>query len=217
MADINSNDLGPNNDNNKKQNKSKLPQMPKFNFYWVYGILGIILLGILYMPHDVAIKTTWNDVRTTMLETQDVEKIIVINKERAEVYIKKEALKNDKYKNLKTRGMFSEDSGPHYYFEIGDVNQFSNDLNNAKIDYEKKNVGQTLNIPVEYITQKNYFGDIIGWIFPFVLLIGVWMFFMRRMGGGGSGGGHGGERDYGGGSGGGQSGGKGLADVGKKG
>jgi len=189
MADINSNDLGPNNENNKKPNKSKLPQIPKFNFYWIYGILGILLLGILYMPKDVALKTTWNDVRTTMLETQDVEKIIVINKERAEVYIKKDALKNDKYKNLKTRGMFGEDAGPHYYFEIGDVNQFSNDLNNAKTDYEKKNEGQILNIPVEYITQKNYFGDILSYALPFILLIGVWMFFMRRMGGGAGGGG----------------------------
>ena len=190
MADINSNDLGPNNnENNKKSNKPKLPPMPKFNFYWIYGILGIVMLGILYMPKDVALKTTWNDVRTNMLETQDVEKIIVINKERAEVYIKKDALKNDKYKTLKTRGMFGEDAGPHYYFEIGDVNQFSNDLNNAKADYEKRNVGQTLSIPVEYITQKNYFGDILGWILPFLLLGAVWMFFMRRMGGGAGGGG----------------------------
>ena len=187
MADINSNDLGPNNDNNKKSGKPKLPQLPKFNFYWIYGILGIVLLGILYMPHDVALKTTWNDVKTTMLETQDVDKIIVINKERAEVYIKKDALKNDKYKNLKTRGMFGEDAGPHYYFEIGDVNQFSNDLNNAKIDYEKKNVGLTLNIPVEYVTQRNVLGDILGWAAPFILLIAVWMFFMRRMGGGAGG------------------------------
>jgi cell division protease FtsH len=99
-------------------------------------------------------------------------------------------VKNDKFKDLKERGLFGEDVGPHYYFEIGDVNQFSTDLNNARATYEKNNPGQTIQVPVEYITQRNYFGDILGWILPFVLLIGLWMFVMRRMGGGaGAGGG----------------------------
>lgn len=190
MADINSNDLGPNNNNREnKPAKPKLPQVPKFNFYWIYGIIAVVFLVIQFMPHDVALKTTWFAVKNNMLETQDVEKVVVVNKERAEVYIKKESLKNDKFKDLKNRGIFGDEVGPHYYFEIGDVNQFATDLNNAKEEYEKKNPGQVLNIPVEYVTQRNYFGDIVGWLLPFVLLIGVWMFIMRRMGGGAAGGG----------------------------
>lgn len=95
-------------------------------------------------------------------------------------------MKNEKYKGLKDRGIFGDEIGPHYYFEIGDVQQFADDLREAE-----KTFPENERVSVEYITQRNYFSDILISILPFVLLIGVWMFFMRRMGGGsgGSGGG----------------------------
>ncbi len=187
MSDINPQDLKP--EEPKRSQKPKLPPVPKFNFYWIYGIIAVVFLVIQFMPHDVALKTTWFKVQNDMIVTGDVEKIVVVNKERAEIYLKKDAIKNDKYKDLKDRGFFGDEVGPHYYFEIGDVNQFSTDLNNARTTFEKNNPGQTLEIPVEYVTQRNYIGDIIGWILPIVLLIGFWMFVMRRMGGGAGGGG----------------------------
>jgi cell division protease FtsH len=185
MPDINPQQPTPGN-NSKKP---KIPQVPKFNFYWIYGIITVIFIAIQFMPHDVSLKTTWFKVQNDMIMTNDVEKIVVVNKERAEVYLKKDALKNDKYKELKDRGFFGDEVGPHYYFEIGDVNQFSTDLNNARALYEKNNPGQMIQVPVEYVTQRNYLGDILGWILPILLLIGFWMFVMRRMGGGAGGGG----------------------------
>lgn len=180
---------GPAPANDKRNQKPKMPQVPKFNFYWIYGIIFAIFIGLQFLPQDVALKTTWFKVETEMIMSNDVEKIMVVNKERAEVYLKKESLKNEKYKDLKKRGFFGDEVGPHYYFEIGDVNQFNTDLNNARMAYEKANPGQTSQIPVEYITQHNYFGDIIGWLLPFALLIGLWLFIFRRMGGGPGGGG----------------------------
>jgi AFG3 family protein len=185
MSDINPQDLKPGNSQSPK--KPKLPQVPKFNFYWIYGVITVIFIATWLMPHDVALKTTWYKVQNDMIMTNDVEKIVVVNKEKAEVYLKKEAVKNDKYKDLKDRGLFGDDVGPHYYFEIGDVNQFSTDLNAARALYEKANPGQTIQVPVEYVTQRNYFGDILGWILPILLLIGFWMFVMRKMGGGAGG------------------------------
>jgi AFG3 family protein len=185
MSDINPQDLKPGN--NQSPKKPKLPQVPKFNFYWIYGVITVIFIATWLMPHDVALKTTWYKVQNDMIMTNDVEKIVVVNKEKAEVYLKKEAVKNDKYKDLKDRGLFGDDVGPHYYFEIGDVNQFSTDLNAARALYEKANPGQTIQVPVEYVTQRNYFGDILGWILPILLLIGFWMFVMRKMGGGAGG------------------------------
>jgi AFG3 family protein len=185
MSDINPQDLKPGNSQSPK--KPKLPQVPKFNFYWIYGVITVIFIATWLMPHDVALKTTCYKVQNDMIMTNDVEKIVVVNKEKAEVYLKKEAVKNDKYKDLKDRGLFGDDVGPHYYFEIGDVNQFSTDLNAARALYEKANPGQTIQVPVEYVTQRNYFGDILGWILPILLLIGFWMFVMRKMGGGAGG------------------------------
>lgn len=186
MSDIKPQDLKPGGDSNRNQ-KPKMPPVPKFNFYWIYGVVAVVFLATLFMPQDVALKTTWFKVQNEMIMTNDIEKIVVVNKERAEVYLKKEAVKSDKYKELKDRGFFGDEVGPHYYFEIGDVNQFSTDLNNARAIYEKNNPGQTIQVPVEYITQRNYLADILGWILPFVLLIGLWMFVMRRMGGGAGG------------------------------
>jgi len=183
MSENNPGDLGSNKkDSNPK--KPKMPQMPKFNFYWIYGIIAVVFLIIQIIPHDVALKTTWFNVKNDMIATHDIEKIIVVNKDRAEVYLKKEALKNDKYKDLKNRGLFGEDAGPHYYFEIGDVKQFADDLRDSEKEFP-----DNVKTSVEYTTQRNVFGDILGWIFPVLLLVGVWMFIMRRMGGGGGGGG----------------------------
>ena len=169
MADnnINSNDLLPEEKQNKNR-KPKGPNLPKFNFYWIYGIVAVAFLAIQFMPHDVAIKTTWFDVKNDMLLGHDVQKITVVNKERAEIYLKKEALKNEKYKGLKDRGIFGDEIGPHYYFEIGDVQQFADDLREAE-----KTFPENERVSVEYITQRNYFSDILISILPFILLIGM--------------------------------------------
>lgn len=174
--------------NGLPKNKNKKPQMPKFNPYWIYGIFFLVFLWIYFMPKDTALKTTWLKVENDMIMTNDVEKIVVVNKERAEVFLKKESLKNEKFKDLNNRSLFGDEAGAHYYFEIGDVNQFSNDLESAKRAYEKSNQGQALRIPVEYVKREDYVGNIINFLLPFALIIGVSMLIMRRMGGPGGGG-----------------------------
>ncbi|MFN4082480.1 MAG: ATP-dependent zinc metalloprotease FtsH [Bacteroidia bacterium] len=171
-----------NNEEKSKKLKPKVPQVPKFNFYWIYAIVLVIFIAIQFMPHDVALKTTKIEFINKMVLSHDVEKVVVVNKERAEIYLKKEALKNEKYKDLNNRGFMGSEVGPHYYFEIGDVNSFETDLRNTQKDFSANE-----QIPVEYVTQRNYLGDIIGWLLPFVLLIGLWMFIFRRMSGGGAG------------------------------
>ncbi len=175
---------GKNEPNNKKP---KMPPMvPKFNFYWIYGIIAVVFLALQFAPHDVAIKTTKTKFFTEMLPSHDIEKIVVINKEKVDIYLKAGSLKNEKYKDLSDRnGLFAaSEGGPHYFFEISDVGSFETDLAKRQEAFpsEEKLIAETA-------TQHNYVGDIISWLFPFVLLIGLWMFVMRRMGGGGAGGG----------------------------
>ncbi len=188
MADIQPNDLRP-RDPNQGSKKPKLPPVPKFSFYWIYGLIAAVFIGIQLLPREVALKTTWFKVQSDMIMANNVERITIVNEKRAEVTLKKDALKNPLYKDLKERTIFGEEVGPHYYFEIGDVTQFRADLKDAELEYTKRNPGQLIQIPVEYTTEHNYFGEIIGWIIPFILLIGLWMILMRRMGGGAGGGG----------------------------
>ena len=188
MTDNQPNDLRP-RDPSQGPKKPKLPQVPKFNFYWIYALIAIIFFFSLLLPKDVALKTTWFKVQTDMIMGNNVKSITIVNEKRAEVTLKEEALKNPIYKDLKDRTFFGEKVGPHYYFEIGDVTQFRADLKDAEAEYAKRNPGQVIQIPVEYTTEHNYFGDIVAWIFPLVLLLGLWMLLMRRMGGGAGGGG----------------------------
>ncbi|MCU0421517.1 MAG: ATP-dependent zinc metalloprotease FtsH [Bacteroidia bacterium] len=186
MTNPNSNDLRPGNSNDPK--KPKVPQIPKFNFYWIYGIILVIFIGLQLLPRDTAIRTTWFQVQSDMIMANEVKAITVVNKERAEVTLKPEALNADKYKDVKERSVLGSEKGPHYYFEIGDVKQFNDDLLAAKTEFEKRNPGQILQIPVEYVTHRNVLGEMLNWIVPLLLLLGLWILLMRRMGGGAGGG-----------------------------
>ncbi|MFZ4798885.1 MAG: ATP-dependent zinc metalloprotease FtsH [Bacteroidia bacterium] len=179
MANINSDDLKPQDEN--KPNSRK-PNLPKFNFYWIYGIIAVVMIGLYFMPRDFAKKTTWSDVRNNMILTHDVDKIIVVNKEKAEVYIKKASLNNSKYKEVKSQGSFSE-VGPQYYFEIGDVTTFEKNL-----DEVQKEFTQNEKIPVEYANTRETSNFLVNWL-PILLLIGFTFFMIRRMSGGAGGGG----------------------------
>jgi len=179
MANINSDDLKPQDENRPNSRK---PNLPKFNFYWVYGIIAIVMIGIYFMPQNFAKKTTWSDVRNNMILTHDVEKIIVVNKEKAEVYIKKSSMNNSKYKDLKSQGSFSE-VVPQYYFEIGDVTTFEKNL-----DEVQKEFTQNEKIPVEYANTRETSNFLVNWL-PILLLIGFTFFMIRRMSGGAGGGG----------------------------
>lgn len=174
-----------NSANKKKGLKGKQPQVPKFNFYWIYAIILIAFLIITFYPQDAAVKTTWQKVKSDMLATHDVEKIIVVNNEIAEVYIRKTALEKENYKKeFKDRVAFTSEGTPHYYFEIGDVSTFE-----EKLKETQKSLPEQERIEPEYVTRRNVWGEVLSWIFPFLLIIGFWMLVMRKMGGGGGGGG----------------------------
>ena len=122
-----------------------------------------------------------------MIVRRDIEKIIVVNKEKAEIYLKKEAIDPKRYPNLAKPGNRMGLSAPkaNFTYNIGDLSNF-----NAQLVDAKKNAGyDDMNLldPI-YITRKNYFGEILGWILPLAFFLILWLFFMRRMSGGGAGG-----------------------------
>ncbi len=174
------------NDSNENKNKKpKVPPMPKFNFYWIYGIIAVVFIALTFLPKNGANKTSKIEFINKMLLAHDVEKVVVVNKSVAEIYLKKEALKNDKYKDLKDRTILGESVGPHYFFEIGDIASFEKDINEKQKDFPANE-----QVAVEYVTQNNYLGDfLLTWMLPLIILVGVWMFIMRRMAGGPAGGG----------------------------
>ncbi len=172
----------------KKKFNTKLPSnapKPKFSIYWVYGVIAVIFIALNFSNMGEKVEDIgWGRFETDMLKKDDVEKIIVVNWKYAEIYIKKDKLKEDKYKDAanKKENQFTG-PGPQYNLPILDVKIFSEKMDKAqegKSEIEKVSV-----IPEE---RKDVMGDIISWVLPLVFLVVIWMFIMKRMTGGAGGG-----------------------------
>ena len=161
----------------------KMPKMPniKFNFYWIYGILGVILFGLYLNNMGGAPKELgWGELKE-MLVNQEIEKLILVNKDHAEIYIKKDKLSLPKYKDLKPANSLAT-AAPHYVYQIGSVETFEKDIREVQAAIPSP-------VYVKNETRKNWGGDLLSWILPIVVLVGLWFLIMRMMTKGGAGGG----------------------------
>ncbi len=159
----------------KKAGKSKtqLPKKPKFNFYWIYGILAVLFIGIQFINFGGGAKeANWGEVKE-MLEDGDISKIVLVNKEFAEIFIKKDRLSKPKYDKVKGGG-FGPNTPNFTYFII------SPDKFEEKIEATQENSSYD-KIYITNESRKNWGGDILGWIFPILILVAAWFFIMRMM------------------------------------
>ncbi|MCH2218521.1 MAG: ATP-dependent zinc metalloprotease FtsH [Flavobacteriales bacterium] len=169
-----------------KNNKSKKnPSKFKFNMYWVYGAIFLVFVAISLLDNTaLTTKKITTNKFYKVLESNDIEKILIINKNVAEIYIKKEALNGEDYKKQVNSPFFNKQS-PLFEYNFGDLQNFENKL----ADYKAKN-----NLDFEtYSENSGSLLDSIGYFLPFIILIAIWIFFMRRMSGAGGGGGAGGQ------------------------
>jgi ATP-dependent metalloprotease FtsH len=170
-----------------KLSNSKKPQK-SFNFYWIYAIIALVFIGLQFANLGNSIKqTSWQEFEREMLLNGDVEKVVVVNNELiAEIHIKKESLSNkDFYKEVKSKSFSkTENKGPHFYMNIGSIDSFESKLKDAQV-----NISDADKVSITYDPRKSWGTDIIGWLLPIALFIGVWIFLMRRMSGGGGPGG----------------------------
>ena len=172
--------------NDKKNLKEK---KPKFSPYWIYGILIAVFLGFQLFSsgsYQEGNSTTPSEF-FKYLEAGDVEKVDIIKNTRvAKVYLTKDAeAKEIHKKSIPQTFIPSATKLPNYKFEFGDLQNFENELNDAISDLSLKPI-------VKFDTETNDWGNLLMGILPFILLIGVWVFIMRRMSGG-AGGGAGGQ------------------------
>lgn len=189
--------INPPNFNPQKKNK------PKFSFYWIYGIIAVIFIGINYFNYTNPVeKIEWKRVET-MLEKQDVDKIVIINKEKAEIYIKKEKLQSDTaYKKFLKKSFSSSFSdNPQYFYQISSVEDFNGLLKDrrdsivARMSREGNPVDLISSFTKQYPyppsndTRTDVFGNIFSYLLPIMILIGAWFLIMRFMSKGGGGGG----------------------------
>ncbi len=162
---------------------------PKFNAYWIYGIIAIVFLIVqLYISNSRGpVETDWTTVKNGMLKNGDVDRFKVItNTEppRVYVYLKKDALDNYKAEFEKSFTKPS-DAGPHFKFNIISTETFESEINEIQ-----KETGKSITIVPD--EESNWVRDVLVSFGPFIIIILIWWWIFKRMSRGGSGGGAGG-------------------------
>jgi len=166
----------------KKSNKSKI------NIYWFYASIVFFIISIGLLGGDNAIQNTQpTDISSfeNYLRNGDIDKVTIINQRYARVTLNENALEKDVHKNARSKNFLGQDnlSGPHYQFEIGTPELFETNLQQIK-------QSQDLDFSIEFITMENRWLDVLLGFLPIIIIIGIWIFLMRRMSGsaGGAGG-----------------------------
>ena len=164
-----------------KENKPKSPKA-KFSSYWIYGAVFIALIVFNFLNSDaLASKSLSKNKFEEILNENEIEKILVVNNTTAQIYLTEDALAKSKYKDFK-KGTFYRPGSPIFEYNFGDQQNFENEVSSAKEKYK-------LSVDMRNDNQTSIVESIFNYL-PFILLIGVWLFFMKRMsGGGGAGGG----------------------------
>ena len=168
--------------------KQKKQSNPRFNPYWLYGMVIVLLLSLSFFGDgnlQSAGKTNTSSFERFLMNG-DIERVVIQNEKTARVFIKSEALERSEHKDIRKENFLGQVNvnGPHYSFEFGDLKLFQEKLERAKAN--------GIDFSYEFVTVENKFFDVILSFLPIIVIIAVWIFIMRRMSGN-AGGGAGGQ------------------------
>lgn len=164
-----------------KKNDSKDKKSNPFNLYWLYGfILTFFLITIFLNPISDTKEITMLQFEQTMLSQGDVQKIVVVNKEVAQIYIKPDRLSEKKFEDVSKKA--NAQTGPQYIIKIGSIESFE-----SKIDKAQEDIALNEKVGVQYEDRYNW-TDSISWLLPLLIIVVFWIFILRRMRMGGMGG-----------------------------
>jgi ATP-dependent metalloprotease FtsH len=150
------------------------------NFYWVYAIIGVVLIAMMMFQRGTAGQRLTYREFTDLAKEGYVEKVIIHDQQMGEVTLneagfeaKKEGLEGKYFKGLSSRG-------PHYYFEAPIDEKLYSEINQ---------LGEEYNIKVDFTHTNEWGQQLLTWLIILAVMIAVWVLVMRRLGGGGAGGG----------------------------
>ncbi len=173
---MDNNQIPKNNGNDPKMN------MPRFNMNWIYAI-AIVALALLYFSSggptnsSVAKHASYSDFKAMV--SRGYASKIVVNKGQStlRMYVKPEHIRDVFHQGTQQTG-----AEPYVEVEFGSVDQVESFINEAK---EAKTFAGDYSY--ENRRENEMFNMLLYNVLPFVIIIGAWIFFMRRMGGGGMG------------------------------
>ena len=159
--------------NNSKKKPSK--------YGWIFyaAILVFVAFNLFGgLALDNQEKTTTSQLEEYLREG-DVDKIVIItNTRQAKVFLNDTALQKEVHKKVAEPSLLpSTAPTAQYVLDFGDLQNFENTIKTIKSENNLATV-------IDYDKENNYLLELLISILPFVLIIGVWIFLMRRMSGG---------------------------------
>jgi cell division protease FtsH len=185
-----------------EQNKTNIPPAgnntpggpnkkgPKFNLWWIYGTFAIALLAMNFWDKGFtqhAKEETFQNINKKFISKHLVDSMVVSGK-TVDVYLNKDSLKSENCAPL-LKSLKGNEKGPHYSFTIGNVEQFRDDMELAQKDFS---LDQAVEVTYGEDSKSGWLGFLLQIILPIIIMVGLWILIMRKMGGGAGSGGPGG-------------------------
>lgn len=157
------------------------------SWFFVILLLTFIVIQVLFSGKYTQ-KADQRQIEQ-MVMNHDIEKVVVINDEQAEIYIKPDSLKSGRYPEFENKRTFGlQPPKPQFYHTFGTVELFQEFFSTAQ---DKAGYTEDERIYLDYQKRKDYLSTFLGVILPFLIIAALWIYFMRRMASGGAGGGAG--------------------------
>lgn len=160
------------------QNENKKPDGSKFNSFWIYGIIAIVLIGLnIYNFSGVqSDEIAWSDF-SQKLRNKEVKDVVIVNERVVNVFLKAQKDKEEK------SPAFGQ-ARPEHFFTIS---------KNFDLWTKMEEIQEEAGVPKEeWIVpsskeQVNWIGEVLSWTLPIIIIVAIWLFIMRRVGGGAGG------------------------------
>ncbi|MBR1550920.1 MAG: ATP-dependent zinc metalloprotease FtsH [Muribaculaceae bacterium] len=166
------------NNNNNKTGSNKSPKGFKFNIFWMYGLILLVLIGTYALnDNSLAQKVSWSEFET-WVNKGGVTKITVITNSNEAQGLLTDSLANVVFKG-QLQGQISKSAKARIETQIP-----STDKLEEKVEQWRQ--AGTFKGEVAY-EKGSDLGNIFWYFGPFLLLIAFYFFMMRRMGNGGGG------------------------------
>ncbi len=183
-------------DNNKDPKKNQKgffqsskkgdPKGTNKNTIWIFVAIavGFLILQFATMQ-DGAVEVSQLRFESEMVKGDDVERLVIVNKEKVEIFLKNDSKGKPEYSDrTKSTENFAGASPADYYFGIGSIDEFSKKM--AEINGSKESHNM---IPMKFDKRTDFMQEILSWVLPLGIIVLIWVFIFKRMGGAAGGGG----------------------------
>ncbi|MDP4711382.1 MAG: ATP-dependent zinc metalloprotease FtsH [Saprospiraceae bacterium] len=141
-------------------------------YYWIIAALLLTYAASFFVNElsGSATEISWTQFQQLLVHQGQVEKVVVVNKASAEIYVRKGAAALPGLPEADP-----ESSGPHYQMTIGSVESLETLLRASQ-----EGLPLDQQIAVNYVERTDWFGNIFVWLLPFLLIAVLWIFILGR-------------------------------------